>query len=186
MSEQFETRLGMPEFVHAASGVRLSHEHLDRRNPAVRPESPDPQPPAGARRARGGGRAQGGQYAARADRSAAVSCSPRWRHWRLLVLGPEAPLLALGSGLGILAMSLIPRDAPQQALALIAAAGSFAALASIFGSPVIGAVLMIEAAGLGGAMLAVVLLPGLMASGIGARVHRVWGRGPVSVLPRGH
>ena len=87
-----------------------------------------------------------------------------------LVLGPEAPLLALGSGLGILAMSLVRRDAPQQALSLMAAAGSFAALASIFGSPVIGAVLVIEAAGLGGAMLSVVLLPGLMAAGIGSLV----------------
>jgi H+/Cl- antiporter ClcA len=87
-----------------------------------------------------------------------------------LVLGPEGPLIALGTGLGILAMSLARRDAPQQALALMAAAGSFAALASIFGSPVIGAVLVIEATGLGGVMLPVVLLPGLMAAGIGALV----------------
>ena len=33
-----------------------------------------------------------------------------------LVLGPEAPLIALGTGLGILTMRLVQRDAPQQAL----------------------------------------------------------------------
>ena len=87
-----------------------------------------------------------------------------------LVLGPEAPLIALGTGLGILAMSRIRRDAPQQVLSLMAAAGSFAALASVFGSPVIGAVVIIEAAGLGGPNLPVVLLPGLMAAGIGSLV----------------
>jgi hypothetical protein len=52
----------------------------------------------------------------------------------------------------------------------MAAAGSFAAVASIFGSPVIGAVLVIEAAGLGGATLPLVLLPGLLAAGIGSLV----------------
>jgi chloride channel protein, CIC family len=87
-----------------------------------------------------------------------------------LVLGPEAPLIAVGTGLGILAMSFVRRDAPQQALSLMAAAGSFAALSSIFGSPVIGAVLVVEAIGLGGPMLSLVLLPGLMAAGIGSLV----------------
>ena len=62
------------------------------------------------------------------------------------------------------------KDAPQQALALMAAAGSFAAISTIFGSPVIGAVIIIEAAGLGGAMLPVILLPGLLAAGIGSLV----------------
>lgn len=87
-----------------------------------------------------------------------------------LVLGPEGPLIALGLGLGTLAMRLVRRDPPQQAVALMAAAGSFAAVASIFGSPVIGAVLVLEASGLGGAMLPVVLLPGLLASGVGSLV----------------
>jgi hypothetical protein len=42
--------------------------------------------------------------------------------------------------------------------------------ATIFGSPVIGAVIIIEAAGLGGATLPLVLLPGLIAAGIGSLV----------------
>ncbi len=87
-----------------------------------------------------------------------------------LVLGPEGPLIALGLGLGTIAMRLVKRDAPEQAVGLMAAAGSFAAVSSIFGSPVVGAVLVIEAAGLGGATLPLVLLPGLLASGVGSLV----------------
>jgi len=85
-----------------------------------------------------------------------------------LVLGPEAPLIALGSGLAILAVRLAKKDAPHQMKAVLAASAAFAALASIFGSPVIGAVILIEAAGLGGQMLPLVLLPGLMSAGIGS------------------
>ena len=87
-----------------------------------------------------------------------------------LVLGPEGPLIAVGLGLGALAMRLVRRDAPDQAVGLIAAAGSFAAVSSIFGSPVIGAVLIIEATGLGGPILPLVLLPGLLAAGVGSLV----------------
>ena len=85
-----------------------------------------------------------------------------------LVLGPEAPLIALGTGLAILAVKLGRKDTPSQLLSVLAAAASFAALATIFGSPVIGAVILIEAAGLGGNMLPLILLPGLMSAGIGS------------------
>jgi H+/Cl- antiporter ClcA len=87
-----------------------------------------------------------------------------------LVLGPEAPLIAIGMGLGALVTRSVRRDAPEQAIMLMAAAGSFAAVATIFGSPVIGAVLIIEATGLGGAVLPVVLLPGLLSAGVGSLV----------------
>ena len=87
-----------------------------------------------------------------------------------LVLGPEGPLIAIGLGLGTIAMRAVKKDAPDQAVALMAAAGSFAAVSSIFGSPVIGAVLIIEATGLGGATLPIVLLPGLLAAGVGSLV----------------
>jgi len=87
-----------------------------------------------------------------------------------LVLGPEGPLVALGMGLAIFAVRLVRRNAPQQALAVMAAAGSFAAISTVFGSPVIGAVILIEAAGLGGPMLPLVLLPGLIAAGLGSLV----------------
>jgi H+/Cl- antiporter ClcA len=87
-----------------------------------------------------------------------------------LVLGPEAPLIALGTGLALLAVQLSRRAVPDQARMVLAAAGSFAALATIFGSPVVGAVIIIEAAGLGGPTLPLVLLPGLLAAGIGSLV----------------
>jgi H+/Cl- antiporter ClcA len=87
-----------------------------------------------------------------------------------VVLGPEAPLIALGGGLAVLAVRLAKRDTPAQGLAVVASAGSFAAIATLLGSPLPGAFLLMEASGLGGAMLGVVLLPGLLAAGVGALI----------------
>jgi H+/Cl- antiporter ClcA len=87
-----------------------------------------------------------------------------------LVLGPEAPLIAIGGGLGLLAIRLVRPDAPEDVRQLMAASATFAAVAFLFGSPIIAAVLLIEAAGLGGSRLPVVLVPGLLASGIGSLV----------------
>jgi H+/Cl- antiporter ClcA len=84
-----------------------------------------------------------------------------------VVLGPEAPLILLGSGLGVLAVRLAARDAPDKATAVIAAAGSFAAISSLLGSPLVGAFLLLEASGLGGPMLGLVLVPGLLAAFVG-------------------
>ncbi len=87
-----------------------------------------------------------------------------------VVLGPEAPLIAIGSGLGVLAVHLVKRDAPAMASAVIGAAGSFAAISTLLGSPLPAAFLMMEVAGIGGAMLGVVLAPGLLAAGIGSLI----------------
>jgi H+/Cl- antiporter ClcA len=87
-----------------------------------------------------------------------------------VVLGPEAPLIALGSGLGILAVRLVKRDAPDRLVAVVAAAGSFAAVSFIFGSALVGAVILIEAAGLDRERLLVVVPVGLLAAGIGSLV----------------
>jgi H+/Cl- antiporter ClcA len=87
-----------------------------------------------------------------------------------VVLGPEAPLLALGSGLAILAVRLARRDAPPELVTVMAAAGSFAAMSFLFEAPIIAAVILIEASGIGGKQLPLVLLPGLLASGIGSLV----------------
>ena len=86
------------------------------------------------------------------------------------VLGPEAPLIAIGSGLGVLAVRLVKRDAPQAAVGVIAGAGSFAAISTLLGSPITGAFLLMEAAGLAGTMMGVVLVPGLLAAGVGALI----------------
>lgn len=86
------------------------------------------------------------------------------------VLGPEAPLIAIGGGLGALALHLVKKDAPPMALTIMASAGSFAAISTLLGSPILGAFLIMEAAGIGGATLSLVALPGLLASGIGALI----------------
>lgn len=86
------------------------------------------------------------------------------------VIGPEGPLVALGGGLAYLAVSLARREIPQPAAAVIAATGSFAAISALFGSPLASAFLLMEATGLGGPLATTVLLPGLLASGIGALV----------------
>src|SRR4029079_4633320 len=64
-----------------------------------------------------------------------------------VVLGPEAPLIAIGSGLGVLTVWLVKRDAPATAIAVIGGAGSFAAISTLLGSPIVGAFLLMEAAG---------------------------------------
>ena len=87
-----------------------------------------------------------------------------------VVLGPEAPLIALGGGLGICAIRLVKRDAPDRTKAVVAAAGSFAAISTLFGSPLLGAFLLMEASGLSGATLELVLVPGLLAAGIGSLI----------------
>lgn len=86
------------------------------------------------------------------------------------VLGPEAPLIAIGSGLGVLAVHLFKRDAPATASVVIGAAGSFAAISALLGSPIVGAFLLMEAAGLGGPILGVILVPGLLAAGTGSLI----------------
>jgi H+/Cl- antiporter ClcA len=86
------------------------------------------------------------------------------------VLGPEAPLIAIGGGLVVLALKAARRDVPDQARAVLASAGAFAAISTLFGSPILGAFLLMEASGLGGPMLGLVLVPGLLASGIGSLI----------------
>ncbi|MFH8387610.1 chloride channel protein [Kitasatospora sp. NPDC018058] len=86
------------------------------------------------------------------------------------VLGPEAPLIALGGGLAVLAVKGPSRDVPPQVVAVVGAAGSFAAVSTLLGSPLLGAFLLMEASGLAGSMLGVVLVPGLLAAGLGSLI----------------
>ena len=87
-----------------------------------------------------------------------------------IVLGPEAPLIAIGGGLGVLAVQLAAKDAPPTAATVMAAAGSFAAISTLLGSPLVGAFLLMEASGLGGPLLGLVLVPGLLAAGVGTLI----------------
>jgi H+/Cl- antiporter ClcA len=88
-----------------------------------------------------------------------------------LVLGPSSPVIALGMGLGLLIVRSAAPDTPEVAQNLIAAAGGFAALAMVFSNPIVAAIVVIEAAGVGGAMAPVLVLPGLLAAGIGSLVY---------------
>jgi H+/Cl- antiporter ClcA len=87
-----------------------------------------------------------------------------------VVIGPEAPLIAIGAGLAVWLVRVARKDAPDQLLVVVAAAGSFAAMSFLFNSPIIAAIILIEATGLGGARLPVVLVPGLVGAGIGSLV----------------
>ena len=81
------------------------------------------------------------------------------------VLGPEAPVIALGSVTGMAAVRLLRLR--QRGGAVISAAGSMSALSALFGGPIVAGTLMTEA-GVGlGAALPRTLLPGLVAAGIG-------------------
>ncbi|MCA5894017.1 chloride channel protein [Isoptericola sp. NEAU-Y5] len=89
------------------------------------------------------------------------------------VLGPEAPLLALGAGLALVLVRPWDASLDDPARQVLAVAGSAAALSAIFGSPLVGAVFVVEAAaisGLAGARLTTVVLPALLTAGIGALV----------------
>ena len=86
------------------------------------------------------------------------------------VVGPEMPLIALGGGLAHLAVSLGRREVPAQAGAVVAATGSFAAISTLMGTPLAGAFLLLEASAVGGMLATAVLLPGLLAAGVGSLV----------------
>ena len=84
------------------------------------------------------------------------------------VIGPEAPLIALGSVVGMAAARLA-RLGPRES-AVLATAGSFSAISALFGGPVTASMLLVEAGvGLGTALIPT-LLPGLVAAACGYAV----------------
>jgi len=81
------------------------------------------------------------------------------------VLGPEAPLIALGSVVALSVTPFVKLGAREQAV--LATAGSMSAVSAVFGGPLVAGVLMVDA-GVGlGAMLIPMLIPGLVAAAIG-------------------
>jgi H+/Cl- antiporter ClcA len=89
-----------------------------------------------------------------------------------LVLGPEAPLVALGLALGATGARLL--RAPEADGRALVLAGAFAAMATVFAGPLPTLLLMFELIVAGGAVSAQgvipLLLPGFVASGTGALV----------------
>jgi H+/Cl- antiporter ClcA len=82
------------------------------------------------------------------------------------VLGPEAPLIALGSVVGT-AIAPLFRLGPRES-AVLAMAGSFSAISALFGGPLVAGMLLVEAgAATMGAALIPILLPGLVSAACG-------------------
>ncbi|WP_410170204.1 chloride channel protein [Actinacidiphila bryophytorum] len=92
-----------------------------------------------------------------------------------VVLGPEAPLIALGTGLALLFRDLARAPATQASTTLLGAAGAAAGIAAIFGNALVAAVLLMEVAGVGGPQLFAVMLPALLSSGVGGIVFTGFG-----------
>jgi H+/Cl- antiporter ClcA len=88
-----------------------------------------------------------------------------------LVLGPEAPLLAIGLTTGLVASRAIAQRGPSLGRVL-AIAGAFAAISSVLGGPLATALMLFEIVAQSGAVPAAqlvnVLVPGLVAAGAGA------------------
>jgi H+/Cl- antiporter ClcA len=89
-----------------------------------------------------------------------------------LVLGPEAPLTALGLTAGLVAARALRPGASGGQILVIA--GAFAAISTVFGGPLPSALLLFELVARSGmvpsAALGQVLLPGFLASGTAALV----------------
>lgn len=83
------------------------------------------------------------------------------------VLGPEAPLVALGGALGLWFARLFRLTGKLAPLA--GAAGLFASISALFGNPLLAAFLILEVVGFAGvsAPLAAVVLPGMLAAALG-------------------
>ena len=81
------------------------------------------------------------------------------------VLGPEAPVIALGSVVGMICVRW--SRVTGRPAAVLSSAGSFSALSALFDGPLVAGMLLIES-GLGlGAALLPALLPGLVAAAVG-------------------
>ena len=83
-----------------------------------------------------------------------------------IVLGPEAPVIALGSVAAIAVTGLATLD--EREGRVLGLAGSFSAISALFGGPIVAGVMMLEA-GVGtlGAAVIPALLPGFVAAAIG-------------------
>jgi H+/Cl- antiporter ClcA len=82
-----------------------------------------------------------------------------------MVLGPEAPVVALGSIIALAVTSFARLAATESRL--LATAGSFAAISALFGGPLVGGVMMTESALALGTRLVPALLPGFVAAAVG-------------------
>jgi H+/Cl- antiporter ClcA len=81
------------------------------------------------------------------------------------VLGPEMPVIAIGSAVALLVTLAAPLEKKEHQI--LGMAGSFSAISALFGGPIVGGVMLLEAGvGLGAALIPV-LLPGFVAAAVG-------------------
>jgi chloride channel protein, CIC family len=81
------------------------------------------------------------------------------------VLGPEAPIVALGSAVGVAAARAA--SVGRRGSAVLSSAGEFSAISALFGGPLVAGMLLVEGGVAVGAALLPVLLPGFVAAAIG-------------------
>ena len=81
------------------------------------------------------------------------------------VLGPEAPVVALGGAVALLLTGFARLGEAERGL--LSLAGSFAALSALFGGPLVGGVFLLESAVGLGAQALPVLVPGFVAAAVG-------------------
>lgn len=81
------------------------------------------------------------------------------------VPGPEMPLIALGSAVGVAVASLA--RAVGRRRGVLALAGSFSAISALFGGPLVAGMLLLEGGLSAEAALLPALLPGLVAAAVG-------------------
>jgi H+/Cl- antiporter ClcA len=89
-----------------------------------------------------------------------------------LVLGPESPLIALGTAMGLLTAGFLrPPTSGRQMLVL---AGAFATISTLFGGPLVSALMLLELLAFSGRVpaksLIPAIIPGFVASGTAALI----------------
>ena len=96
-----------------------------------------------------------------------------------LVLGPEAPVMALGSAVGLAITSVVRSSAREESV--LSMAGIFSAISTLFGGPLVAGVMLTEGGIALGAALIPVLVPGFVAAAVGYLVFL--GLGPFTGAP---
>jgi H+/Cl- antiporter ClcA len=95
-----------------------------------------------------------------------------------VVLGPEAPLIAIGTGLSVGIARLLRLSPGGRLEALIGVAGAAAAISIILGSPLAAVVFMAEAVAITGGPVIAAIIPALLGVGIGALLFSGMGSNP--------
>ncbi len=96
-----------------------------------------------------------------------------------LVLGPEAPVMAVGSAVGLVLTSMVRSTAQEEGI--LSMAGIFSAISTLFGGPLVAGVMLTEGGIALGPALLPVLVPGFVAAAVGYLVFL--GVGPYTGSP---